>query len=134
MYDYANKYTVENPINRYSLGSDNPPKVNADGTVTELVIVSSEFGIAANKGNSIRGSSSRENAKALEDLLRSGRDGHASLNAVVLNSAAALIVAEAESDRRAAAERARAAIESGAAWNLLERWRSAAQKKRGEKI
>jgi DNA sulfur modification protein DndE len=34
MYDWKNNYTVENPINRYSLGSDDPLKMNADGTVT----------------------------------------------------------------------------------------------------
>jgi len=34
MYNYDNNYTVVNPINRYSLGSDDPLKVNADGTVT----------------------------------------------------------------------------------------------------
>ncbi len=34
MYDYQNNYTVPNPINRYSLGSDDPLKLNADGTVT----------------------------------------------------------------------------------------------------
>ncbi len=34
MYDYANNYTVDNPINRYSLGSDNPLVKNPDGTVT----------------------------------------------------------------------------------------------------
>ena len=34
MYDYETQYPVENPINRYSLGSDNDLKMNADGTVT----------------------------------------------------------------------------------------------------
>ena len=34
MYNYDNNYTVVNPINRYSLGSDDPLKYNADGTVT----------------------------------------------------------------------------------------------------
>jgi len=34
MYDYTNNYTVVNPINRYSLGSDNPMVKNPDGTVT----------------------------------------------------------------------------------------------------
>jgi DNA sulfur modification protein DndE len=34
MYDWKNNYTVENPIDRYSLGSDDPLKMNADGTVT----------------------------------------------------------------------------------------------------
>lgn len=34
MYDYNNNYTVENPINRYSLGSDDKLIMNKDGTVT----------------------------------------------------------------------------------------------------
>jgi hypothetical protein len=34
MYSYENNYTVVNPINRYSLGSDDPLKMNPDGTVT----------------------------------------------------------------------------------------------------
>lgn len=109
-------------------------ELRADGSVTERILVSDEFGIAGNKGYSIKGGSSQENAKALEDLLRSKKSAHPSTNSVVLNAAAALVVAEAETDPRVAAERARAAIESGNAWQLLERWRSAAKKKRGEKI
>ena len=34
MYDYNNQYTVENTINRYCLGSDNPLVKNPNGTVT----------------------------------------------------------------------------------------------------
>ena len=34
MYDAQNNYTVPNPINRYTLGSDNALKRNADGSVT----------------------------------------------------------------------------------------------------
>ena len=34
MYNYDNNYTVENPIHRYSLGSDDPLTKNSDGTVT----------------------------------------------------------------------------------------------------
>ena len=34
VYDYNNNYTVENPINRYCLGSDNKMTMNKDGTVT----------------------------------------------------------------------------------------------------
>src|ERR1017187_6139449 len=34
MYDYNSNYTVENPMNRYSLGSDNKLNLNKDGTVT----------------------------------------------------------------------------------------------------
>jgi hypothetical protein len=34
MYDSTNNYTVPNPIGRYSLGSDDPLKVDADGSMT----------------------------------------------------------------------------------------------------
>jgi DNA sulfur modification protein DndE len=34
VYNYDNNYTVENPINRYCLGSDNKMTMNKDGTVT----------------------------------------------------------------------------------------------------
>jgi hypothetical protein len=34
MYNFATQYPIENPINRYSLGSDNDLKMNPDGTVT----------------------------------------------------------------------------------------------------
>jgi hypothetical protein len=34
MYDGRNNYTVPNPINRYALGSDDPLKLNDDGSVT----------------------------------------------------------------------------------------------------
>ncbi|MGE0418699.1 MAG: DUF1214 domain-containing protein, partial [Acetobacteraceae bacterium] len=34
MYDLNTNYTVENPINRYSLGSDNDLKKNQDGSIT----------------------------------------------------------------------------------------------------
>lgn len=34
MYDLKSSLTVENPINRYVLGSDNPLKKNSDGSIT----------------------------------------------------------------------------------------------------
>lgn len=34
VYNHSNSYTVENPINRYALGSDNDLIINKDGTVT----------------------------------------------------------------------------------------------------
>jgi hypothetical protein len=34
MYDLNSKLTVENPLNRYSLGSDNELKKNSDGSIT----------------------------------------------------------------------------------------------------
>ena len=41
MYDYNNTYTVENPINRYFLGSDTPLIKNPDGTVTLYIQITS---------------------------------------------------------------------------------------------
>jgi anthranilate phosphoribosyltransferase len=108
-------------------------ELRGDGTVHELLISSKEFGLSQNKDSSIKGASSRENAKALEDLLKSKGKGHPSADAVVLNAAAALIVAGAETDRRAAAERARRAIDRGDAWNLLDAWRSTAIALRAER-
>ena len=34
MYDLNTNFTVENPINRYTLGSDNDLKKNDDGSIT----------------------------------------------------------------------------------------------------
>jgi anthranilate phosphoribosyltransferase len=107
-------------------------ELRADGTVHELLIASKEFGITANKGNSILGASSEENAQVIVQLLQSDRSKHPAANAVVLNAAAALVVAGAEHDRRVAAERARRALDRGDAWNLLDTWRSAAQSLHGD--
>jgi anthranilate phosphoribosyltransferase len=108
-------------------------ELRVDGTVHELSISSNEFGISQNKGNSIAGSSSEENAQVIETLLESDRTKHPAANSVVLNAAAALIVAGAETDRRAAAERARRALDRGDAWQLLQAWRAATRSLRGEK-
>jgi anthranilate phosphoribosyltransferase len=107
-------------------------ELRENGTVHEISIASNEFGISKNKGNSIVGSSSEENAQTIEVLLKTDRTKHPAANAVVLNSAAALIVAGAENDRRAAAERARAALDRGDAWELLASWRNASRALRGE--
>lgn len=118
------------------VSTDAPTRVSdlhADGTVHEISISSNEFGISGNKANSIAGSSSEENAQTIEVLLKTDRSRHAAANSVVLNAAAALVVAGAESDRRAAAERARAALDRGEAWQLLTNWRNAARALRGEK-
>lgn len=115
------------------VSTDAPTRVSElrDGIVSELSISSNDFGIAGNKANSIVGASSEENAAVIVQLLQSDRSKHPAANAVVLNAAAALVVAGVENDRRAAAERARRALDRGDAWTLLDTWRSAAQSLRG---
>ncbi len=118
------------------VSTESPTRVSelrVDGTVHELSISSNEFGISKNNGNSIIGSSSEENAQVIETLLESDRTKHPAANSVVLNAAAALIVAGVETDRRAAAERARRALDRGDAWQLLQAWRAATRSLRGEK-
>ena len=37
MYDATNNYTIDNPLNRYSLGSDSEMKFNRDGSLTLVI-------------------------------------------------------------------------------------------------
>ncbi|HEX7664718.1 MAG TPA: anthranilate phosphoribosyltransferase [Polyangiaceae bacterium] len=101
-------------------------ELHEDGHVVDHMIHSSEFGLAAKPEHSLAGSSSEENAKAIETIFGERGGGHPAIDAVVLNSAAALVVAGVESDKRTAAERARAAIARGDARALLARWKKAA--------
>ena len=75
--------------------------------------------------SAIRGGDAAHNAAALSALL----DGQAGpyRDAVLLNAAAALIVADAAPDWQAGAARAAEAIDSGAARKLLARWIAAAR-------
>lgn len=106
-------------------------ELHEDGTVTETVVHASDFGIEERSSRSVAGASSEENARAIEALLGVHAADHPALPTVLLNAAAALVVAGAETDRRAATERARAAILRGDARALLEKWRAAAKAARG---
>lgn len=106
-----------------------PTNVSAvsGGSVAELVVRPEDFGLAPTALESLRGGDAAFNASILESVL-SGK-GHPSLNGFLLNAAAALVVAD-EMEPKAAAERARALVDSGAAGRLLDRWRDVAQKKK----
>ncbi|HEY8943746.1 MAG TPA: anthranilate phosphoribosyltransferase [Polyangiaceae bacterium] len=97
------------------------------GRVDELTIAPEDFGIPTSPAGAAQGGDPTNNAKVLEAVLRG--EPHPSVDAFVLNAAAALVVADGV-EPRAAAARAREAIASGAAWTTLERWRSAAQRAR----
>ncbi len=84
-----------------------------DGEITEFEITPADAGLPSHPFDAIIGGEPAENARAFRDLL----DGAAGAyrDAVLLNSAAALLVAGHAGDLREGAERARASIDSGAA-------------------
>ncbi|MGR3508356.1 MAG: anthranilate phosphoribosyltransferase [Sulfitobacter sp.] len=87
--------------------------LNPDGTVTEMEIHPEDAGLPVHPFEHIIGGNPEENARALGALL----DGTASAyrDAVLLNSAAALVIADAVPNLKAGVEMARHSIDSGAA-------------------
>ena len=95
-----------------------------DGSIREFTITPEDAGLSRAPTEALLGGTPAENAVALLALLR-GTHG-AYRDCVLLNAAAALVVAGAETDLRAAASRAARAIDDGAAMDVLERLRAAA--------
>jgi anthranilate phosphoribosyltransferase len=95
-----------------------------DGGVHERTVAPCDFGLRAGDPADIAGGDARENAEAIVRILEG--EAHRAREAVVLNAAAALAVADEGAPLRACAERAREAIDSGAARERLEGWRASA--------
>jgi anthranilate phosphoribosyltransferase len=93
------------------------------GTVRELVVAPEDFGVDRLSPDALRGGEVAENARALQAII----DGqpHPARDAVVVNAAAALSLATGDSLTHSA-ERARRALDRGAAAAVLERWRRVA--------
>ncbi len=91
-----------------------------DGEVRSFDVSPEDFGLKPAGLESIGGGDAAENAALTRRLF----DGEALpvRTAVLLNSAAAILVGSADDDRQNAVERAREAIDSGAAKDLLRRW------------
>ncbi|NLE89163.1 MAG: anthranilate phosphoribosyltransferase [Myxococcales bacterium] len=87
----------------------------------ERVLTPEDFGIEPSPEGAIDGGDAAENARVLAAVLAGER--HPSRDAFLLNAAAALCVAEDTAPRDALA-RAREAVDSGAALQLLERWKT----------
>jgi anthranilate phosphoribosyltransferase len=98
-----------------------------DGRLLEREVSPEDFGTQRVGRAAIMGSDAAENAHAIRTIL-SGAP-HPAREAVVLNAAAALVVATGDPPRTAA-ERARRAIDEGAARTKLEDWRQAAERAR----
>ncbi|HEV3191742.1 MAG TPA: anthranilate phosphoribosyltransferase [Polyangiaceae bacterium] len=99
-------------------------ELKPDRNIHEFVIAPEDFGIARTKPDALAGGDPAENAQALGAILRG--ENHPAREAVVLNAAAALAVATADPPR-ACAQRARKALDDGAARHTLERWMRAAR-------
>lgn len=94
--------------------------VLADGEVSQRTVEPGDFGVEPVAIASLAGGDATENAAITKAVLDGEPGGPRA--AVVVNAAAALCAAGETEDLRAAAERAAAAIDSGDARAVLERW------------
>lgn len=93
------------------------------GRIREFTIAPGDAGLPEAPVESLRGGDPAHNAAALQALLRGAHGPYR--DCVVLNAAAALVVAGETNDLSAAAERAAKSIDSGAALAVLEKLRHA---------
>ena len=93
--------------------------LEADGSIRDVEIHPEDAGLPVHPFEAIIGGTPEENGKAFRALL----DGETSAyrDAVLLNSAAALVVADAVSDLREGVEKARESIDSGKALEAIQR-------------
>jgi anthranilate phosphoribosyltransferase len=99
----------------------------ADGALRERVITPEDFGLARSTPEALRGGDALGNAAIILEVLRG--ETHPARAAVVLNAAAATVVARGGSLREAA-EQVERAITSGRAMAALQRWRAAVRELR----
>jgi anthranilate phosphoribosyltransferase len=101
-----------------------------DGAVTETVLDAADLGIARSRPQDLRGGDASYNAEVARSLF-AGKTGPVR-DAVLVNAAAALVAQGGWGNDLAAAlcggiDRAAAAIDSGAAADLMKRWLTMAQ-------
>ncbi len=94
------------------------------GVLREFELAPEDFGLSPSPAGAIRGGEPAENAAALVRVLAG--EPHPARDAFLLNAAGALVVAESI-EPKAAAERVREALDSGAARRTLETWRRTAE-------
>jgi anthranilate phosphoribosyltransferase len=90
-----------------------------DGKVSEFSVFPETAGLPVHPEEAIAGGTPAENARALRGLLAGETSAYR--DAVLLNAAAALVIAERANDLRAGVEIARTSIDSGAARGKAER-------------
>lgn len=115
----------EDGLDEISPAAPTRVSVLEDGRVDERVVRPEEFGVATVPLAALAGGEARDNAAAIRTILDGG--AHPAAEAIVLNAAAALVVARGTPPRDAAAE-ARDALRSGRASATLEAWAMAARR------
>ncbi len=110
-------------LDELTVAGDNQVVMLADGVLTERIVTPEEAGLPRSPVEAIRGGEAAENAAALLALLK-GTPG-AYRDTVVLNSAAALVVAGRAETLMDGASLAAAAIDGGAGLAALDRLRQA---------
>ncbi|MBP0445714.1 anthranilate phosphoribosyltransferase [Roseomonas sp. SSH11] len=93
-----------------------------DGVIREFEVAPEDAGLPRHPADSLRGGEPAENAEALTAILRGEPGGYR--DCVLLNAAAALLVAGRVEELRAGAALAAESIASGAALRALERLRA----------
>jgi anthranilate phosphoribosyltransferase len=102
--------------------------VVADGAIVERVVSPADFGVQSSAPGAIAGGTPEQNAGILQRVLAG--EPHPAADALILNAAAALALAGGGSLSQAA-ERARAAVASGAVLRTLQTWCAASQRAAG---
>ena len=92
--------------------------LNTDGTVTEAEVHPDAFGLPVHPFEAIVGGTPHHNATAFRDLLNGAHSAYR--DAVLLNAAAALIVAGVADDNAQAVDMARHSIDSGTAKDKID--------------
>ena len=110
-------------LDELTVAGDNQVVTVRDGAVRERVVTPEQAGLPRSPLAAIKGGEVAENARALMALLEGA--GSAYRDTVVLNSAAALVMAERADDLMDGAEQAAASVDSGAALAALHRLRQA---------
>jgi anthranilate phosphoribosyltransferase len=98
-----------------------------NGHLREFEVTPEDFGLSRSPAGAIAGGDAAHNAKQLEDLL--ANVPHPAKTAVLLNAAATFVIADDLTFVDATAK-ATQLVESGAAKQKLNEWRSAAQRKK----
>ncbi|MBD3663475.1 anthranilate phosphoribosyltransferase [Sulfitobacter aestuariivivens] len=99
----------------------------ADGNVREFEVHPEDAGLPVHPFEAIVGGTPEENARDFKALLDGAPSAYR--DAVLLNAAAALLVADAASDLKAGVEMARESIDSGAARDKISRVAEVSQRK-----
>ncbi|WP_417318056.1 anthranilate phosphoribosyltransferase [Emcibacter sp.] len=91
-----------------------------NGQVSEFEVSPEDIGINISNIKEIKGGDASYNAKALKDILAGTKNAYRDI--VILNSAAALMVADQAKSLKEGAKMAAAALDSGAADEKLKQW------------